>query len=301
MRGHSIPDKHFRKCKICGVDYSGSKNPKLSLTHHLRHAHREEFEGNLANGYLLRFVLKGSAPKCAYSQCKNKVSLNGFQFIQDCCSPKCSSLWKIEKGESTFADPELVSNRSLAQWADPKFKKKMKAIHNTVEAKTQKSKSFKKMWKDPAIREHLTETRKQEWVELRKDKAFMKKRSEASSKNATHLLRHNPNFGYTVARGGIEYEGYKMRSSWEVELAKKLDQFGVEWQYEPQSFVVQSGVRYTPDFFLPKKGLWIEVKPRKFANERARMKLKRLRELTGQRAKFVDLKSIKELRKDQVA
>lgn len=51
-----------------------------------------------------------------------------------------------------------------------------------------------------------------------------------------------------------------MRSSWELAVAHKLDSIGLAWDYELESFKLGEGRRYTPDFFLPKKNKWVEVK-----------------------------------------
>jgi hypothetical protein len=51
----------------------------------------------------------------------------------------------------------------------------------------------------------------------------------------------------------------------EVECAKILDYYGVPWDYEPHSFVLERDengrVRsaFTPDFYLPEQNLFIEV------------------------------------------
>ena len=51
----------------------------------------------------------------------------------------------------------------------------------------------------------------------------------------------------------------------EVECAKILDYYGVPWDYEPHSFVLERDERgrvvsaFTPDFYLPEQNLFIEV------------------------------------------
>ena len=51
----------------------------------------------------------------------------------------------------------------------------------------------------------------------------------------------------------------------ELECAKILDYYGVRWDYEPQSFVLQRDdagrvvSAFTPDFYLPEQDLFIEV------------------------------------------
>ena len=51
-----------------------------------------------------------------------------------------------------------------------------------------------------------------------------------------------------------------MRSSWELAVAHKLDDLGLSWVYENASHKLRDGMRYTPDFFVPAKQKWIEVK-----------------------------------------
>lgn len=50
-----------------------------------------------------------------------------------------------------------------------------------------------------------------------------------------------------------------MRSLSEALMAHTLDLLGVEWEYEPERFDLGWGL-YTPDFYLPEFGHWVEVK-----------------------------------------
>ena len=51
----------------------------------------------------------------------------------------------------------------------------------------------------------------------------------------------------------------------EVECAKILDWYGVPWDYEPMSFVLETDAEgrttraFTPDFYLPVQDLYVEV------------------------------------------
>jgi hypoxanthine phosphoribosyltransferase len=51
----------------------------------------------------------------------------------------------------------------------------------------------------------------------------------------------------------------------ELECAKILDWYGIPWDYEPTSFVLERGTdgrvtrAFTPDFYLPGEDLYIEV------------------------------------------
>lgn len=56
-----------------------------------------------------------------------------------------------------------------------------------------------------------------------------------------------------------QYKGYRFRSRLEARWAVFFDALALGWQYEPEGFALPSG-HYLPDFFLPAKGLWVEVK-----------------------------------------
>ena len=84
------------------------------------------------------------------------------------------------------------------------------------------------------------------------------------------------NFGYSQNR--IEYSNTVFKSSWEVEIAKFLDNHNISWQYEPKTFKMDNGHRYTPDFFLEDFNIFIEVKPIYFINEKVIYKIQQVRQ-----------------------
>jgi hypoxanthine phosphoribosyltransferase len=51
----------------------------------------------------------------------------------------------------------------------------------------------------------------------------------------------------------------------ELECAKVLDYYGVPWEYEPRTFVLEVDAdgrtveAFTPDFYLPEQDLYVEV------------------------------------------
>jgi hypothetical protein len=76
----------------------------------------------------------------------------------------------------------------------------------------------------------------------------------------------NQRRGPHVARGprrqlSVEsvYKGAHMRSLFEVEFARQLDQRDIKWEYEPERI---GGGRYLVDFYLPDLKCWVEVKGR---------------------------------------
>lgn len=61
------------------------------------------------------------------------------------------------------------------------------------------------------------------------------------------------------------YGGCRFRSRLEARWAVFFTRLGLEWEYEPQGFVVGREFgrprNYLPDFYLPTLGLYLEVKP----------------------------------------
>lgn len=57
-----------------------------------------------------------------------------------------------------------------------------------------------------------------------------------------------------------EYDGYLFRSRLEARWAVFFDAMGIEFDYEPEGFEFD-GTRYLPDFYLPKFGVYVEIKP----------------------------------------
>jgi hypothetical protein len=71
----------------------------------------------------------------------------------------------------------------------------------------------------------------------------------------------------------------------EVEVAKLLDFYGIRWEYEPRSFVLETDEEgrvieaATPDFYLPDQDLYLEVTTMKQSLvTRKNRKIRKLRE-----------------------
>ena len=71
----------------------------------------------------------------------------------------------------------------------------------------------------------------------------------------------------------------------EVECARILDFYGLEWEYEPRSFVLETDEdgrvveAFTPDFYLPEQDLYLEVTVMKQSLvTRKNRKIRKLRE-----------------------
>lgn len=57
-----------------------------------------------------------------------------------------------------------------------------------------------------------------------------------------------------------QYNGIRFRSRFEAEYAQTLDHFCVDWEYEPESFLLETGVHFWPDFRLPLLHMWVELR-----------------------------------------
>jgi hypothetical protein len=78
-----------------------------------------------------------------------------------------------------------------------------------------------------------------------------------------------------------QYKGYRFRSRSEARWALFMDEAGVEWTYEDEGYELD-GVRYLPDFYLPKQDCWLEVKgARPEARSTDAEKTRRLAEASG--------------------
>lgn len=63
------------------------------------------------------------------------------------------------------------------------------------------------------------------------------------------------------AKGGFREDiGHYVRSIWEANICRIFNFLNIKYQYEPEVFEMKSGKSYRPDFYLPEKDLWIEVK-----------------------------------------
>lgn len=66
-----------------------------------------------------------------------------------------------------------------------------------------------------------------------------------------------------LVRGIVEYKGILLDSSWELALAIRLDELGIEWtRPSPLKWIDASGVshNYFPDFYLPGYNLYLDPK-----------------------------------------
>ncbi len=122
--------------------------------------------------------------------------------------------------------------------------------------------------------------------------------AEERERNRQSTLRQwviNPNMKLPLSNGRgtpTEYNGIQMRSKLEARVAKKLDFYGVKWEYEPRRFNLGT-TTYMPDFYLPEFDIWLEAKPSSDYEEYPKLyKVDLLRQF----GKFVTIVTEKDLR-----
>lgn len=112
-------------------------------------------------------------------------------------------------------------------------------------------------------------------------KAHAEGKYEGSAKKALETKRLRGNLGHTeetkqlirekalasphrrLKKGTVVYKGVLLDSSWELELAKRLDELEIKWfRPDPIPWVDEEGVthNYFPDFYLPEQDLYLDPK-----------------------------------------
>lgn len=79
------------------------------------------------------------------------------------------------------------------------------------------------------------------------------------AKKGKYEGRNNPHFGKPIRPRWGKYRGINMRSNWEINYAKYLDNHNIIWTYESKTFDL-GDTTYTPDFYLPETNEYVEIK-----------------------------------------
>ncbi len=182
---------------------------------------------------------------------------------------------------TTKGTPLLYPNkRRLGNWSA-----KGKRWKLSEESKRRHSKASKLRWKNGVYNNVDNPTSKgKRWKLSKESKQRHRNATLNSWKNGTY--RTVPmGRGKTGVRKDI---GHFVRSTWEANFARVLRYHGIEYQYEPRRFNI-GYMTYTPDFYIPKFDLWIEVKG--YDTNKARNKRKRFRKKYGVRLVVVKAKT----------
>ena len=124
------------------------------------------------------------------------------------------------------------------------------------------------------------------------------KQRETKIKNDTLNPMKNQSNPYSRTKSGkrVDLNNTFFRSSWEANIARYYNYLGIEWQYEPKTFIFKNitrgSVSYTPDFYLPKEDKWVEVKG--WMDGKSKTKLKRFKQQFPEEYKKLQLIQEKE-------
>ena len=92
---------------------------------------------------------------------------------------------------------------------------------------------------------------------------------EARQRQSERMSENNP--------GGkskwFEINGKKVQGTWELNFAKHCNDHSIKWdRCKPWKYTMDGKVRsYTPDFYIPSKDLYIEIKGRWWGEDRRKM------------------------------
>jgi hypothetical protein len=87
--------------------------------------------------------------------------------------------------------------------------------------------------------------------------------------------KNNPMYGKTPSHIKAGYRKdlkHFVRSSWEASFARILILNGLDYEYEKYTFSLKDGDNYTPDFYVPSKKLFYEIKGWETNNRHSRFK-----------------------------
>ena len=138
---------------------------------------------------------------------------------------------------------------------------------------------IKQMWKDGKY-SHL---KFDNWLGKKHTEESKKKMSESARKLTHRRLR----------KGTVRYKGILLDSSWELALAKRLDEINIRWiRPKPIKWIDKKGLErnYFPDFYLPDYDLYLDPK-NEYAFKNQSEKIECLKE---QLTNLVFLRTLKE-------
>lgn len=183
---------------------------------------------------------------------KRKIDISCIQ-----CSNKYSTHMGGEKRKKNKFTCQscAISN----EWKNNEYKEKhVEAIvktKSTKESKKKHSKAQIKKWKNKDCRNKMLTSLKKVWA----SEPYRKKLSESLKKR----WLENPPACYSKKFIIKSNKGEViLRSSYERDFVRYLDDLNISWEYEPKRFVLKTykDRALIPDFYLPEFDLWVEIK-----------------------------------------
>jgi hypothetical protein len=203
---------------------------------------------------------KSSKGRIPHNKGKKKEN---YEPIQRAARNSSISLNKLYASEEGIDLKKRIGAKSKLKVYDAEYRKKIgdgnRGKHHTDETKKKMSKTMRERWDDGRIVSWQVGKNKYNYEPF-------KQRSEEWKENYItgkwKIPKHKKNFkGYKS--GYDEYLGHYVRSSWELNTCTILKDNNIEYSYEPEAFLIYiDGVKetYTPDIYLIKENLYIELK-----------------------------------------
>lgn len=150
-----------------------------------------------------------------------------------------------------------------------------KKLSNTPKNKQLISERFTKLWSLPEFREKMS---KRVFPKGKDHPRYGKNLSEECKQKLRGRPGHPPGPTYNAYKANGDWYITKnktkvwLRSSYEIRVAKMLDNLEISWDYESKIFdIPELNTTYRPDFYLPELDIWWEVKG--WMHEKAKQKL----------------------------
>lgn len=215
-------------------------------------------------------VKKGSKMS---EESKKKISDRMKEVRKEIPNPMSGKTGELHHNFGKHWDEETRKKMSDAKKGKPST---FKGKRHTEESKQKNSDAHKGKiaWNKglktgPESEEHklkISESIQEWWENLPEDvKIERNNKISESKKNLPPKMGNGGGFYITKDGNSIW-----LRSSYELRIAKKLDEFNISWEYESRSFDVE-GRYYHPDFYLKDYNIWWEVKG--YLNEKDRTKI----------------------------
>lgn len=164
--------------------------------------------------------------------------------------------WTCKHCKNHFDYDKPYEKANHSRWCEmnPKsklYRDKLKHSRNAItqESRDTASKKIKQNWK------------KGNYDNADHGKAFRGKTHTKESRSKISKAALNSNHR-RLRKNSINYNGILLDSTWELELAKRLDDISIKWERpEPLPYIKEGQTHnYFPDFYLPDYDLYVDPK-----------------------------------------
>lgn len=267
-------------CTLCGNDYetslAGEENKKRKTSPWACKSCclRKRFSTRKSADVSRGVVLNRSDP-CQSTDVEGNL-LGYYQKFSTECQNCSNSYETCVAGEASKKHRWFCASCAIKdEWTQPEYRslheETLRAAANRPETWEVKRQNSIRMWNNPEIRERITSKAKiaratPEWKKAASDRMhqwWLSNAGRNSFKDKHQADYYSQLMGFSVW----------LRSSYERRFAEWLDTHQIRWLYEHKAFdllVANRQTVYVPDFYLPEKDLYVEVKGFFYPDARAK-------------------------------